>query len=128
VVNPRANAYFVGRVAPVPLLLHLKPLLGTDNVFMNEPDLWAEMKFLHAYAAASSWALTERDILAMATVWNWEKVRCIPPIAPGHRLHALAVAAPYIGGNLLKYLVKRATHADIVAFLEGASIQPAADL
>jgi hypothetical protein len=64
----------------------------------------------------------------MATVWNWEKVRCVPPIAPGHRLHALAVAAPYIGGNLLKYLVKRATHADIVAFLEDASIRPAADL
>ena len=128
VVNPRANAYFVGRVAPVPLLLHLKPLLGTDNVFMNEPDLWAEMKFLHAYAVASGWALTERDILAMATVWNWEKVRCVPPIAPGHKLRALAVAAPYIGGNVLKYLVKRATHADIVAFLEGASIRPAADL
>jgi len=124
VVNPRANAYFVGRVAPLPHLLHLKPLLGTDNVFMNEPDLWAEMKFLHAYAAASGWGLTEREILAMATVWGWEKIKCLPPIAPGHRLKALAVAAPYAGDKPLKYLVKRATHADIIAFLEGAEIIP----
>jgi len=124
VVNPRANAYFVGRVAPVPSLLHLKPLLGTDNVFMNEPDLWAEMKFLHAYAAASGWGLTEREILAMATVWGWEKTRCVPPIAPGHRLKALAVAAPYAGDKPLKYLVKRATHADIIALLEGVEIIP----
>lgn len=124
VVNPRANAYFVGRVAPVPQLLHLKPLLGTDNVFMNEPDPWAEMKFLHAYAAASGWRLGEKEILAMATVWGWEKMRCIPPIEPGHRLRALAVAAPYAGEKVLKFLVKRAAHTDLVALVEGASIEP----
>ena len=125
VVNPRANAYLAGRIAPVPLLLHLKPLLGTDNVFVNEPDLWSEMKFMHAYAAAAGWNLGEREVLAMATVWNWEMVKCAPPIEPGNRLRALAVAAPYAGSNVLKYLVRRATHADIVAFIEGSEIIPA---
>ncbi|ACB39981.1 amidohydrolase family protein [Pyrobaculum neutrophilum] len=124
VVNPRANAYFVGRVAPVPQLLHLKPLLGTDNVFMNEPDPWAEMRFLHAYAAAAGWRLEEREILSMATVWGWEKMRCVPPIEPGHRLRAIAVAAPYAGEKVLKFLVKRAAHTDLVAFVEGSSIEP----
>ncbi|MEM1598924.1 MAG: chlorohydrolase [Pyrobaculum sp.] len=124
VVNPRANAYFVGKVAPVPLLLPLKPLLGTDNVFMNEPDPWAEMKFLHAYAAASGWPIGEKEVLAMATVWGWEKVGCPPPIQPGARLRALAVETPYAGDKVLKYLVKRATQKDVIAFVEGASITP----
>ncbi|MEZ0318931.1 MAG: chlorohydrolase [Pyrobaculum sp.] len=124
VVNPRANAYFVGRVAPVPLLLHLKPILGTDNVFMNEPDPWAEMKFLHAYAAVAGWPLGEKEVLAMTTVWGWEKVGCPPPIQPGVKLRALAVEAPYAGDKVLKYLAKRATQKDIIAFVEGAAIVP----
>jgi len=124
VVNPRANAYFVGKVAPIPLLLHLKPLLGTDNVFMNEPDPWAEMKFLHAYAAAAGWRLGEREILSMATVWGWEKLKCPPPIEVGQKMRALAVAAPYAGDKVLKYLVKRVSHRDLVAFVEGSRILP----
>ncbi|AFA40758.1 Cytosine deaminase-related metal-dependent hydrolase [Pyrobaculum oguniense TE7] len=124
VVNPRANAYFVGRVAPVHKLLSLKPLLGTDNVFMNEPDPWAEMKFLHAYSATAGWSIGEREILAMATVWAWEKIRCIPPIEPGRPLRALAVVAPYAGDKVLKYLVKRVAHSDLIAFVEGSRITP----
>ncbi|MGC9050997.1 chlorohydrolase [Pyrobaculum sp.] len=123
VVNPRANAYFVGRVAPVPHLLHLKPLLGTDNVFMNEPDPWAEMKFLHAYAAAAGWQLAERDILAMAALWPWEKLRCNPPIETGQPLRALAVAAPYAGDKIYKYLVKRVSHRDLIAVIMGDRVE-----
>ncbi|MEM1903571.1 MAG: chlorohydrolase [Pyrobaculum sp.] len=122
VVNPRANAYFVGRVAPVPYLLHLKPLIGTDNVFMNEPDPWAEMKFLHAYAAAAGWRLGEREILSMATIWGWEKLRCPPPIAEGQRLRALAVAMPYDSGKIYKFLVKRVSHRDLIGFVEGREV------
>lgn len=122
VVNPRANAYFVGKVAPVPLLLSHKPLLGTDNIFMNEPDLWTEMKFLHAYSAAVGWKLGEREILAMATVWNWEKVGCLPPIDVGLSLRAIALSAPYTGDKIYKFLVKRATAGDIYAFIERGQV------
>ncbi len=122
VVNPRSNAYLVGKVAPVPQLLSHKPLLGTDNVFVNEPDLWAEMKFLHAYSAAVGWSIGEREILAMATVWNWEKVKCLPPIEVGLPMRAMAVAAPYAGDKVVKFLVKRATSRDIYAFVEGGKV------
>ncbi|MEZ0247647.1 MAG: chlorohydrolase, partial [Thermoproteus sp.] len=119
VINPRANAYFVGRLPDVPALLRLKPLLGTDNVFMNEPDVWAEMKFLHAYAKTRGWPLDERTILQMAATWPWEKLRCGAPLEVGASVKAVAVALPYPTHNVYKFLVKRAGGQDVLAFMEG---------
>jgi hypothetical protein len=81
------------------------------------------MKFLHAYAAAAGWQLAERDILAMAALWPWEKLRCNPPIEPGQPLRALAVAAPYAGDKIYKYLVKRVSHRDLIAVIKGDGVE-----
>ncbi|MEL9990220.1 MAG: chlorohydrolase [Thermoproteus sp.] len=122
VVNPRANAYFVGRLPDVPALLRLKPLLGTDNVFINEPDIWAEMKFLHAYAKTRGWPLGEKTILQMATTWPWEKLRCGTPLEVGASIKAMAVALPYPTHDVYKFLVKRAGGQDVLAFIEGVEV------
>ena len=62
--------------------------------------------------------------VVMATVWGWEKLKCPPPIEVGQKMRALAVAAPYAGDKVLKYLVKRVSHRDLVAFVEGTRILP----
>lgn len=134
VVNPRANAYLVGRLPEVPAMLDHKPLLGTDNVLVNEPDIWAEMKFLHAYGRTRGWELKERDVLKMATTWPREKLRalgrappslvdgCGAPIEPGLRLRALAIGVPYPTHDVYRFLVRRAGAADVAAFLEGREL------
>jgi len=122
VINPRANAYFVGRLPDVPSLMPLKPLLGTDNAFVNEPDVWAEVKFLHAYGRTRGWDLDERDLLRMATTWPWEKLRCGAPLDVGARAKALAVALPYPTHNVYKFLARRAGGQDVLAFMEGDEV------
>lgn len=123
VVNPRANAYLVGRLPNLPALLELKPLLGTDNVFVNEPDVWAEIKFLHAYAKTVGWPLDERVLIKMATVWPWEKLKCNAPILPGVRAKALAVELPYPTHNVYKFLARRAGPQDVAGFIEGNEVK-----
>lgn len=122
VVNPRANAYFVGRLPDVPSLLRLKPLIGTDNAFVNEPDVWAELKFLHAYSRLAKWAIDERTLLKMATTWPWEKLRCGSPIDVGLRAKAMAVSLPYPTHDVYKFLARRAGGQDVSAFIEGSEI------
>jgi cytosine/adenosine deaminase-related metal-dependent hydrolase len=124
VVNPRANAYLVGKLPDVPALLGHRPLLGTDNAFLNEPDIWAEMKFLSAYARTKGWALDDADVLRMATTWPYLKLGLGSPIDVGMPLKALAISLPYPTHNVFKFLVRRAGAQDISAFLEGREVEP----
>jgi cytosine/adenosine deaminase-related metal-dependent hydrolase len=66
VVCPRANLFF-GNVAPLKVMLTLgiKPLLGTDNCFINRPSIFAEMEL--SYKLFHHTGIDARDILAMAT-------------------------------------------------------------
>jgi cytosine/adenosine deaminase-related metal-dependent hydrolase len=77
VLCPRSNAGFGSGLPPVEELLRagVKLGLGTDNVMINEPDLFREMEFLSkAYRLyrRSQKGIAPRDILAMATVWGAE--------------------------------------------------------
>jgi 5-methylthioadenosine/S-adenosylhomocysteine deaminase len=72
VLNPRANA---GLGLPLPPMLRLwnagvNLLLGTDNVMLNAPSLWAEMDFTSRVARSQSGdsrVPAPKDVLAMTT-------------------------------------------------------------
>jgi 5-methylthioadenosine/S-adenosylhomocysteine deaminase len=72
VLNPRANA---GLGLPLPPMLRLwkagvNLLLGTDNVMLNAPSLWAEMDFASRVARSQSGdprVPAPKDVLAMTT-------------------------------------------------------------
>ncbi|WP_243675216.1 amidohydrolase family protein [Vulcanisaeta distributa] len=71
VTCPRSNIEFVGRLARVGAMLRrggLKPLIGTDNVALIEPDLWDEMKVMKLLMNGE---LNSHTILNMATSWAW---------------------------------------------------------
>ena len=73
VVCPRANASLGLRLPPVPEMLDagINVCLGTDNVMLNQPDMFREMEFaLKAYRMekAAARSLDPMEILRMATI------------------------------------------------------------
>ncbi|MEM3004211.1 MAG: amidohydrolase family protein [Candidatus Bathyarchaeia archaeon] len=70
---PRANAALGLRLPPVPQMLDagINVCLGTDNVMLNQPDMFREMEFaLKAYMLEKSAArpLKPMEVLQMATI------------------------------------------------------------
>ena len=73
VVCPRANASLGLRLPPVPEMLDagINVCLGTDNVMLNQPDMFREMEFtLKAYRMekAATRSLGPMEVLRMATI------------------------------------------------------------
>ena len=70
VVCPRANATLNVGVAPLNKMLNLgiHPLLGTDNVMLNSPNMFRELEFsLKIMPVYYNKYLSPRDLLKMAT-------------------------------------------------------------
>ena len=70
VVCPRANATLNVGVAPLNKMLNLGicPLLGTDNVMLNSPNMFRELEFsLKVMSVYYNTYLNPRDLLKMAT-------------------------------------------------------------
>ena len=70
VVCPRANATLNVGVAPLNKLLNLgiKPLIGTDNVMINAPDMFREMEFtLKIMSVYYKNYIDPKELLKMAT-------------------------------------------------------------
>ena len=72
-VCPRANASLGLRLPPVPQMLDagINVCLGTDNVMLNQPDMFREMEFtLKAYRIekAATRSLSPTEVLRMATI------------------------------------------------------------
>lgn len=75
VLCPRCNAYFGVGFPPIPEILRLEiPVsLGTDNVMLNSPDLFEEMRYLYRISRVlgshdKSIQLTSKDLLKMITI------------------------------------------------------------
>ena len=127
-INPRANATLGLALPPVTALLdagaHL--LLGTDNVMLNPPNLFAELDFTYRLARSQAGesrptAPSPRDLLRMVT-------SNIRPLLGGDHHGALAVGlpasfvvldftAPHLRHtrNLLASIVSRVGTADVLA-------------
>ncbi|WP_054842215.1 amidohydrolase family protein [Vulcanisaeta distributa] len=72
VTCPRSNIEFVGKLARVGAMVRrggLKPLIGTDNVALIEPDPWEEIKVMRLLMGGGE--LNSQTILKMATSWAW---------------------------------------------------------
>jgi cytosine/adenosine deaminase-related metal-dependent hydrolase len=68
VICPRANMVLGSGFAPVrDLVDHTTVGIGTDNVMLNNPNMFREMEF-----ASKLFDVTPREVLQMATVWGAE--------------------------------------------------------
>ncbi len=125
VLNPRANTLLVGHLPPVELLLNYEPLLGTDNMFINEPNVLEEARYLYITARLRDVVLDPRDLLKMLITHPHKKFGC-PLIEVGQRLNANIIRVKYVAAvsssNLLGYLVKRVDPKDIVGEIVGPTV------
>ena len=65
VVTPRSNIFYGKRPNYKKFLRHnINLMLGTDNVFVTEPDIFSEMDFLYRYQRVLDYIAPE-DILKM---------------------------------------------------------------
>jgi cytosine/adenosine deaminase-related metal-dependent hydrolase len=129
-LSPRSNAELVNRLPNVDAMLRagLRPVIGTDNVALIEPDPWGEIRFLR-YAVAGSAVLRPVDLLKMVTSWAWSwgfgyvlrEGLLMRGIAVGVAYEALSAA--YISDDL----VTRASTRDIIYVIDGPEIVRVAD-
>ncbi len=125
VLNPRANSLLVGRLPPVELLMGHEPLLGTDNMFINEPDVLAEARYLYAGLRLRNNTVETHELLRMLITYPHRKLGC-PIIEVGERLYTNIIRIKYTSvnkDNLSGYLIKRVDAADIVGEIVGSSIR-----
>ncbi len=125
VLNPRANSLLVGRLPPVELLLDHEPLLGTDNIFINEPDVLAEARYLYAGLRLGGGSIGPQELLKMLITYPHRRLGC-PLIEVGEQLYANIIRVKYTSvnkENLLGYLVKRVNAADIVGEVVGITMK-----
>ena len=127
-INPRANATLGLSLPPVTALIDAgaRLLLGTDNVMLNPPNLFAELDFTYRLARSQAGesrpnAPSPRDLLRMVT-------SNIRPLLGGDHYGALEVGlpasfvvldftAPHLRHtrNLLASIVSRVGTADVLA-------------
>jgi len=125
VTNPRANSFFVWRLPRIDVLAELGALMGTDNVFAVEPDLWEELRFAYYAARGAGMRVLARDLFAMVTANAWRRLGLCPPIIPGHVFRGVAISLggySIDAGRVFEYLVKRASEARILALFEGSRV------
>lgn len=68
ILCPRSNAALKAGFPPAKKLLmdSVNTCLGTDNVMINQPDMWREMEFLYKYSQIKD-PLTPKQVLSTAT-------------------------------------------------------------
>ncbi len=123
VTCPRSNIEFVGKLARVEAMVRrgLRPLIGTDNVALIEPNPWDEIKVLRLLMGGE---LDSRAILSMATSWAWAWGFGYV-IKEGHLMRGVALRIDYEGVSteyIYDYLTTRITSRDVMYLINGSSI------
>jgi cytosine/adenosine deaminase-related metal-dependent hydrolase len=106
----------------------LRPVIGTDNVALIEPDPWGEIRFLR-YAMAGSAVLRPVDLLKMVTSWAWSWGFGYV-LREGLLMRGIAVGVAYedlSADYIYDYLVTRASTSDIIYVIDGPEIVRVAD-
>ncbi|MFB6469699.1 MAG: amidohydrolase family protein [Vulcanisaeta sp. AZ3] len=124
-VCPRSNVELVGRLPSVGSMVRvgLKPMVGTDNTALIEPDPWGELRFMR-YAMAGGQGLRPIDILMMSTSWAWSWGFGYI-IREGLPMRGLAVGVAYESLDadyVHDYLLTRVSSRDILYLIDGQDV------
>ena len=123
VTCPRSNIGFVGRLARVGAMVRrgLKPLIGTDNVALIEPNPWEEVRLLRLLMGGE---LNSRTVLKMVTSWAWSWGFGYV-LREGESMRGIALRMDYEGVSadyIHDYVTMRTSSRDIMYIINGSSI------
>ena len=123
VTCPRSNIEFVGRLARVGAMVRrgLRPLIGTDNVALIEPNPWEEVRVLRLLMGGE---LNSRTVLKMVTSWAWSWGFGYV-LREGESMRGIALRMDYEGVSadyIHDYVTMRTSSRDIMYIINGSSI------
>ncbi|GAB6943857.1 chlorohydrolase [Vulcanisaeta sp. JCM 14467] len=123
VTCPRSNIEFVGRLARVGAMVRrgLRPLIGTDNVALIEPNPWEEVRVLRLLMGEE---LSSRTVLKMVTSWAWSWGFGYV-LKEGEPMRGIALRMDYEGVSadyIHDYVTMRTSSRDIMYIINGSSI------
>ena len=123
VTCPRSNLEFVGRLARVGAMVRrgLRPMIGTDNVALIEPNPWDEIKVMKLLMGSE---LSSQAILSMATSWAWGWGFGYV-IREGAPMRGVALRIGYDGVSpeyVYDYVTTRVTSRDVAYLIDGSNI------
>ncbi|ADN50410.1 amidohydrolase family protein [Vulcanisaeta distributa] len=123
VTCPRSNIEFVGKLARVGAMVRrgLRPLVGTDNVALIEPNPWDEIKVMRLLMGSE---LSSQTILKMVTSWAWSWGFGYV-IREGEPMRGIALRIDYEGLSMdyvYDYITMRISNRDVTYIINGSSI------
>ncbi len=123
-VCPWSNMVFIGKLPRIGVMIKrgLRPLLGTDNVALIEPNPWEEMKLLRVIMMSNE--LRPVEILKMATSWAWSWGFGYV-ISEGAQMRGLAIRIGYDNLSMdyvHDYVVTRTSARDITYMVNGQDV------
>ncbi len=99
----------------------LRPLVGTDNVALIEPNPWDEIKVMRLLMGNE---LSSQTILKMATSWAWSWGFGYV-IREGEPMRGIALRIDYEGLSMdyvYDYITMRISDRDVTYIINGSSI------
>jgi cytosine/adenosine deaminase-related metal-dependent hydrolase len=124
-ICPRSNIELVNKLPNITAMLRneLRPMVGTDNVALVEPNPWDELRLLR-YTVTRSPELKPVNLLKMATSWAWSWgfgyiIREGLPM----RVVAVGVAYGMVDIDYVHdYLLTRLSTGDITYLIDGSEV------
>ncbi|MGC8606979.1 MAG: amidohydrolase family protein [Vulcanisaeta sp.] len=124
VTCPRSNMEFTGKIPKISTMIRrgLRPLIGTDNVALVEPDPWEEIKLVRLLMRGEE--LHSINILKMLTSWAWSWGFGYI-IREGELMRGLALQVGYEGVDINyvhDYVITRISSMDVAYIINGSEI------
>ncbi len=124
VTCPRSNMEFTGKIPKISTMIRrgLRPLIGTDNVALVEPDPWEEIKLVRLLMRGEE--LHSINILKMLTSWAWSWGFGYI-MREGELMRGLALQVGYEGVDINyvhDYVITRISSMDVAYIINGSEI------
>jgi cytosine/adenosine deaminase-related metal-dependent hydrolase len=124
-ICPRSNIELVNKLPNITAMLRneLRPMVGTDNVALIEPNPWDELRLLR-YTVARSPELKPVNLLKMVTSWAWSWGFGYI-MREGLPMRGVAVGVAYgeVGiDHVHDYLLTRLSTGDITYLIDGSEV------
>jgi cytosine/adenosine deaminase-related metal-dependent hydrolase len=120
---PRSNSILVNRLPPIGEMMELgiRPMLGTDNLALVEPNPLDEARYLYYASRVMGRPVEPRELLMMITTWAWGWGIGFN-ITEGQTMRGVAIGLAYNGVDvegIHEYVLLRTNPGDIVAVIDG---------